>query len=154
MVSWHKRFTMAGSEPLFQEADPLHLKLNLKYKCWNKIPLIRNSTWSTNVGIRCSTKKVFFHVIAYLLALLQQIISRDVNVSLTKTLDMFCAPKTATTFEIPSITILDAQWAAVSTCLLVIKAPPQNALLVWFHLFVYNFFKSLLIIWLLYGKCL
>ena len=27
-----QRFTMAGSEPLIQEADPLHSKLDMEYK--------------------------------------------------------------------------------------------------------------------------
>ena len=28
---------MAGSEPLFQDGDPLYLKLNVEYKCWYKM---------------------------------------------------------------------------------------------------------------------
>ena len=32
-----QRFTMAGSEPLFQEADPLLSKLNIEYECWYKM---------------------------------------------------------------------------------------------------------------------
>ena len=38
-----QRFTMAGSEPLFQEADPLHSKLNVEYECWYKmVPYKKN----------------------------------------------------------------------------------------------------------------
>ena len=28
---------MAGSEPLLQEADPVHLKLNVEYEYWYKM---------------------------------------------------------------------------------------------------------------------
>ena len=32
-----KRFTTAGSEPLLQEADPLHSKLDMEYEYWYKM---------------------------------------------------------------------------------------------------------------------
>ena len=45
-----QRFTMAGSEALFQVADPLHSKLNMQYICWY------NMVDNSNEGKAASTK--------------------------------------------------------------------------------------------------